>query len=194
MKRVGLFFGSFNPIHIGHLIIANHLVEHSNLDEVWFVITPQSPFKQKKSMLDNHQRYELAYLATESYDKLSVSTIEFGLSQPNYTIDTLTHISEKFEGIQFAILMGEDNLKSFHKWKNYEAILSDYHIYTYPRISEGKIPKAFENHPKITHVNAPVIEISSTMIRKGIADDKNVKPLLPKEAWKYIDEMNFYRK
>lgn len=194
MKRIGLFFGSFNPIHIGHLIIANHLVEHSNLDEVWFVITPQSPFKQKKSMLDNHQRYELVYLATESYDKLSISTIEFGLPQPNYTIDTLTHISEKFEGIQFAILMGEDNLKSFHKWKNYEAILSDYHIYTYPRISEGKIPKAFENHPKITHVNAPVIEISSTMIRKGIADGKNVKPLLPKEAWKYIDEMNFYRK
>ena len=194
MKRVGLFFGSFNPIHIGHLIIANHLVEHSNLDEVWFVITPQSPFKQKKSMLDNHQRYELAYLATESYDKLSVSTIEFGLSRPNYTINTLTHISEKFEGIQFAILMGEDNLKSFHKWKNYEAILSDYHIYTYPRISEGKIPQVFENHPKITHVKAPVIEISSTMIRKGIADGKNVKPLLPKEAWKYIDEMNFYRK
>jgi nicotinate-nucleotide adenylyltransferase len=194
MKRVGLFFGSFNPIHIGHLIIANHLVENSDLDEVWFVVTPQSPFKQKKSLLDNHQRYELAYLATESYDHLSVSNIEFGLPQPNYTIDTLTHISEKYEGIQFAILMGEDNLKSFHKWKNYEVILSDYHIYTYPRISEGKIPKTFENHPKITNVKAPIIEISSTMIRKGIAEGKNVIPLLPSEVWKYIDEMNFYRK
>lgn len=194
MKRVGLFFGSFNPIHIGHLIIANHLVENSDLDEVWFVVTPQSPFKQKKSLLDNHQRYELAYLATESYDHLSVSNIEFGLPQPNYTIDTLTHISEKYEGIQFAILMGEDNLKSFHKWKNYEVILSDYHIYTYPRISEGKIPKTFENHPKITNVKAPIIEISSTMIRKGIAEGKNVIPLLPNEVWKYIDEMNFYRK
>lgn len=194
MKRVGLFFGSFNPIHIGHLIIANHLVENSDLDEVWFVVTPQSPFKQKKSLLDNHQRYELAYLATESYDHLSVSNIEFGLPQPNYTIDTLTHISEKYEGIQFAILMGEDNLKSFHKWKNYEVILSDYHIYTYPRISEGKIPKTFENHPKITNVKAPIIEISSTMIRKGIAEGKNVIPMLPSEVWKYIDEMNFYRK
>ena len=194
MKRVGLFFGSFNPIHIGHLIIANHLVENSDLDEVWFVVTPQSPFKQKKSLLDNHQRYELAYLATESYDHLSVSNIEFGLPQPNYTIDTLPHISEKYEGIQFAILMGEDNLKSFHKWKNYEVILSDYHIYTYPRISEGKIPKTFENHPKITNVKAPIIEISSTMIRKGIAEGKNVIPLLPNEVWKYIDEMNFYRK
>ena len=194
MKRVGLFFGSFNPIHIGHLIIANHLVENSDLDEVWFVVTPQSPFKQKKSLLDNHQRYELAYLATESYDHLSVSNIEFGLPQPNYTIDTLTHISEKYEGIQFAILMGEDNLKSFHKWKNYEVILSDYHIYTYPRISEGKIPKTFKNHPKITNVKAPIIEISSTMIRKGIAEGKNVIPLLPNEVWKYIDEMNFYRK
>ena len=194
MKRVGLFFGSFNPIHIGHLIIANHLVENSDLDEVWFVVTPQSPFKQKKSLLDNHQRYELAYLATESYDNLSVSNIEFGLPQPNYTIDTLTHISEKFEGIQFAILMGEDNLNSFHKLKNYEAILSDYHIYTYPRISEGKIPKTFKNHPKITNVKAPIIEISSTMIRKGIAEGKNVIPLLPSEVWKYIDEMNFYRK
>lgn len=194
MKQVGLFFGSFNPIHVGHLIIANHMVEYSNLDEVWFVVTPQSPFKKKKTLLDNHQRYELAYLATEAIDTLKVSNIEFHLPQPNYTIDTLTHISEKFSENQFSIIMGADNLKSFHKWKNYEAILQDYHIYTYPRISEGKVPDLFQNHSKISHVNAPIIEISSTMIRKGIAEGKNVIPLLPHKVWQYIDEMNFYRK
>lgn len=194
MKRVGLFFGSFNPIHIGHLIIGNHLVEHSDLDEVWFVVTPQSPFKTKKTLLDNHQRYELAYLATEDFDSLQVSNIEFNLPQPNYTIDTLTHLSEKYEAIAFSIIMGEDNLKSFHKWKNYEAILSDYQIYTYPRISDGMIPEQFRNHPKVIQIDAPIIEISSTMIRKGIAEGKNVKPLLPDKVWNYIDEMNFYRK
>lgn len=194
MKRVGLFFGSFNPIHIGHLIIGNHLVEHSDLDQVWFVVTPQSPFKTKKTLLDNHQRYELAYLATEDFDNLQVSNIEFNLPQPNYTIDTLTHLSEKYEAIAFSIIMGEDNLKSFHKWKNYEAILSDYQIYTYPRISDGMIPEQFRNHPKVIQIDAPIIEISSTMIRKGIADGKNVKPLLPVKVWNYIDEMNFYRK
>ncbi|MAD97501.1 MAG: nicotinic acid mononucleotide adenylyltransferase [Flavobacteriaceae bacterium] len=194
MKNIGLFFGSFNPIHVGHLIIANHLVEYSDLDEVWFVVTPQSPFKKKKSLLDNHQRYELAYLATENYDSLKVSNIEFGLPEPNYTIDTLAYISEKYEGHQFSIIMGADNLKSFHKWKNYEVILEDHHVFTYPRISEGKVPEQFDNHPKITHVDAPIIEISSTMIRKGIANGKNVIPLLPEKVWQYIDEMNFYRK
>ncbi len=194
MKNVGLFFGSFNPIHVGHLIIANHLVEHSDLDEVWFVVTPQSPFKKKKSLLDNHQRYELVYLATENFDSLKVSNIEFGLPEPNYTIDTLTYISEKHQDYRFSIIMGADNLKSFHKWKNYEVILEDYHIFTYPRISKGSVPEQFENHPKITHVDAPIIEISSTMIRKGIADGKNVIPLLPEKVWQYIDEMNFYRK
>lgn len=194
MKQVGLFFGSFNPIHVGHLIIANHLVEYSNLDEVWFVVTPQSPFKKKKTLLDDHHRYEMVYLATEKYQHLSVSNIEFKLPQPNYTIDTLVRISEKYDAIKFSIIMGEDNLKSFHKWKNYEVILNDYHIYTYPRISSGKIPEQFQGHPNITSVDAPIIQISSTMIRKAIFEGKNIQPLLPVEVWNYIDEMNFYRK
>jgi len=194
MKRVGLFFGTFNPIHIGHLAIANHMVEFSDLDEVWFVITPQSPFKQKKTLLDNHHRYQMVLEATESYPKLKPSKIEFNLRQPNYTIDTLVHLEENHnQGFQFSLIMGEDNLKGFHKWKNYEAILAHYELYVYPRISDGEMDHQFKEHPKIHCVNAPIMEISSTFIRRQHALQKNIKPLLPEAVWKYMDEMNFYR-
>lgn len=194
MKKVGLFFGTFNPIHIGHLVLANHIVEFSNLDEVWFVITPQSPFKTKQSLLDNHHRHQMVYEAIQDYPKLKASKIEFELPQPNYTINTLLHLEEKYsEAYQFSLIMGEDNLKSFHKWKNYEAILENYSIYVYPRISEGKTEKRFEDHPKIHRIDAPVMEISSTFIRKQHQLGKNIKPLLPDSVWKYMDEMNFYR-
>ena len=194
MKKVGLFFGTFNPIHIGHLVIANHLVEFSDLDEVWFVITPQSPFKTKQSLLDDHHRYQMVYEAVQDYPKLKPSKIEFDLPQPNYTINTLVHLDEHYgEDHQFALIMGEDNLKSFHKWKNYETILEQYSIYVYPRISEGKIEHQFEGHPKITKVDAPVMEISSTFIRREHKKGKNIRPLLPCTVWKYMDEMNFYR-
>lgn len=194
MKKVGLYFGTFNPIHIGHLAIANHMVEFSELDEVWFVITPQSPFKQKKSLLDNHHRYQMVFEATADYPKLKPSKIEFDLPQPNYTVNTLVHLEEKCpEGYSFSLIMGEDNLKSFHKWKNYKVILEGYHIYVYPRISEGKIEHQFQDHPKIHRVAAPIMEISSTFIRKQHALGKNIKPLLPESVWKYMDDMNFYR-
>jgi len=194
MKKVGLYFGTFNPIHIGHLVIANHMVEFSDLDEVWFVVTPQSPFKVKKTLLDNHQRFEMVYEATKEYDKLKPSNIEFNLQQPNYTINTLVHLEEKYpEGYDFSLIMGEDNLKGLHKWKNYEAILDLHHLYVYPRISEGVIEHQFKEHDKIHRVNAPIMEISSTFIRKEHKNGKNIKPLLPPEVWKYIDEMNFYR-
>ena len=136
-KQIGLFFGSFNPIHIGHLIIANHLVEHSAMDELWLVVTPQNPFKEKQSLLDNHLRLEMTNLAIEEYPKLRASNIEFQLPQPNYTVNTLAYLEEKHPQVNFALIMGEDNLKSFHKWKNYEYILANYPIYVYPRISEG---------------------------------------------------------
>ena len=190
--KVGLYFGSFNPIHIGHLIIANQLVENSNLDQIWFVVTPHNPFKKKASLLDNYQRLEMVFLATKDYDKLQPCDIEFNLPQPNYTVNTLIHLKEKHPTHNFSIIMGEDNLINFHKWKNYEVILEDYQVYVYPRISEGIVETQFTNHPKITRVDAPIIELSSTMIRNSIKAHKNVKPLLSQEVWRYIDEMGFY--
>ncbi len=191
--NVGLYFGTFNPIHIGHLTIANHLAEHSDLDQVWFVVTPMSPFKKKNSLLDNQQRLEMVYRATKDYNKLRPSDIEFNLPTPNYTINTLTYIQEKFPDHSFALIMGEDNLKSFHKWKNYELILKHHHIYVYPRISEGKIETSFKGHPKIHRVDAPIMELSSTFIRSSIKSGKNIRPMLPENVWEYLDEMNFYR-
>ncbi|WP_299011250.1 nicotinate (nicotinamide) nucleotide adenylyltransferase [uncultured Tenacibaculum sp.] len=194
MKNIGLYFGTFNPIHIGHLIIANHMVEYSDLDEIWMVVTPHNPFKKKSSLLDNHHRLDMVYLATEEYEKIQPSDIEFRLPQPNYTINTLVHISEKHPSYKFSLIMGEDNLKSLHKWKNYEVILEDYNIYVYPRVSEGIVESQFKNHEKIHRVDAPIVQVSSTMIRKAIKEEKNCKPLLPFKVWKYIDEMNFYKK
>ncbi len=194
MKKVGLYFGTFNPIHIGHLAIANHMVEFSDLDEVWFVITPLSPFKKKKSLLDNHHRYQMVYEAVKDYPKLKPSKIEFDLPQPNYTVDSLVHLNEKYgEDYRFSLIMGEDNLKSFHKWKNYEVILEHHDIYIYPRISKGQTGNLFDRHPKIQLVEAPIMEISSTFIRKNHKLGKNVRPLLPEPVWKYMDEMHFYR-
>ena len=191
--KIGLYFGTFNPIHVGHLTIANHLVEHSDLDQVWFVVTPLSPFKKKSSLLDNQQRLEMVYRATKDYTKLRPSDIEFGLNQPNYTIDTLTYLFEKFPEYEFALIMGEDNLKSFHKWKNYELILDNHNIFVYPRLSEGKMDTQFNNHPKIIKVDAPIMQLSSTFIRNEIKAGRNIKPMLPKHVWEYLDEMNFYR-
>ena len=194
MKKVGLFFGTFNPIHIGHLVIANHMVEFSDLDEVWFVITPMSPFKTKKTLLDNNHRYQMVYEATKDYPKLKPSKIEFDLPQPNFTINTLVHLEEHYEkGYEFALIMGEDNLKGFHKWKNYETILESHCIYVYPRISNGKVEHQFKDNPKIQHIDAPIMEVSSTFIRNSHSKGKNIKPLLSDAVWKYMDEMNFYR-
>lgn len=191
--KIGLYFGTFNPIHIGHLIIANQLAEASDLDQIWLVVTPQSPFKKKQSLLDNYQRLDMVYLATEAYDKLAPSDIEFSLPQPNYTVNTLAHLQEKHPNHTFSLIMGEDNLKSFHKWKNYQVILDNHDIYVYPRISEGKVETQFDGHKRIHHVDAPIMELSSTFIRKSIKNDINVKPMLSAPVWKYIDEMGFYK-
>ena len=192
--KVGLYFGTFNPIHVGHIIIANHLVEYSDLDEIWMAVTPHNPHKKKSSLLANHHRFELVYLALQKYTKIKPSDIEFKLPQPNYTVNTLAHINEKYPQHEFSLIMGEDNLKSFHKWKNSDIILENHTIYCYPRISNGEIKSKFENHPKIHKIDAPIIEISATLIRQGIKNNKNVVPMLSVETWKYIDEMNFYRK
>ncbi len=191
--KIGLFFGTFNPIHIGHLIIANHMAEFSDLDEVWFVVTPHNPFKEKKTLLADNHRLRMVMEATEGYPNLKPSNIEFGLPQPNYTVNTLVYLQEKYPNDQFNLIMGEDNLKTFHKWKNYEVILDNYQIYVYPRITKIKREPLIKNHPSIHRIEAPIIEISSTFIRKTIPTGKNIRPLLPHNVWKYIDEMNFYK-
>ena len=157
------------------------------------VITPHNPFKKKSSLLDNNHRYQMVQRALEEYPKIEASTIEFSLPQPNYTVYTLVHLQEKYLDHEFCLIMGEDNLKSLHKWKNYEAILENHEVYVYPRISEGVIETRFDNHPKIHRVAAPIMEISSTAIRNGIKEKKNIRPLLPYEVFQYLDEMNFYK-
>lgn len=193
MAKIGLYFGSFNPIHIGHVIIANHLVEHSDLDEIWMVVTPHNPHKNKTSLLANHHRLTMVEIALEDYEKINSSSIEFNLPQPSYTVNTLAHLDEKYPDTDFCLIMGEDNLKSLHRWKNYEVILENYHVYVYPRMGGGIVEHQFKNHPKIHKVAAPIVQISSTSIRKSIADNKNILPLVTSNVWKYMDEMNFYR-
>lgn len=192
--KIGLYFGTFNPIHIGHLIIANHLVENTDLDQVWMVVTPHNPLKKKSTLLDDYHRLQMVYLATEDFSKIKPSDIEFKLSQPNYTINTLVCLQEKHPNYDFSIIMGEDNLKSFHKWKNYDAILMHHDIYVYPRISTELENLELKNHPKIHMISAPIVEISSTFIRDNIKNGKNVQPLLPTKVWEYIDHNNFYKK
>jgi nicotinate-nucleotide adenylyltransferase len=191
--KIGLFFGSYNPIHVGHMIIANHMVEFSDLEEVWFVVTPHNPFKKKNSLLADHHRFQLVVEATEDYDKLKASNIEFGLPQPNYTINTLVYLCEKYPQHQFNLIMGQDNLYSFHKWKNHEEILKNHELYIYPRITTEKEVPTLLNHPKVHLIDAPIVEISATFIRNSIKENKNVRALLPYKVWKYMDEMNFYK-
>lgn len=192
--KIGLYFGTFNPIHIGHLIIANHMAEHSDLDQIWMVVTPQNPHKQKSSLLDDYHRLHMVYLATEDYPKIQPSDIEFKLPLPNYTVNTLAHLQEKFPKHEFSLIMGEDNLNSLHKWKNYEVILQNHDIYVYPRFNSGEIDEQFVNHAKIHRVGAPVIELSSTFIRENIKNSKNVVPMLPSKVWEYVEHNNFYKK
>ena len=202
--KIGLYFGTFNPIHVGHLIIANHMAEHSNLDQIWMVVTPHNPHKKKSTLLDDHHRLQMVHLATEDYPKIKPSDIEFKLAQPNYTVNTLVHLEEKYPQHEFSLIMGEDNLKSLHKWKNYEVLLQNYDIYVYPRLdskeqtSEAIASKtenlALKNHPRIHIIDAPVVEISSTFIRNNIKEGKNIQPLLPAKVWEYVDHNLFYKK
>lgn len=192
--KIGLYFGTYNPIHVGHLIIANHMAEHADLDQVWMVVTPHNPLKKKATLLDDYHRLQMVHLATEDFPKIKPSDIEFKLPQPNYTVNTLIHLHEKYPNYEFSLIMGEDNLKTLHKWKNYEVILENHDIYVYPRISSEVENLELKSHPKIHIINAPIVEISSTNIRHNIKKGKNVQPLLPHKVWGYIDHNNFYRK
>ena len=191
--KIGLFFGTFNPIHVGHLIIANHMAEFTDLEEVWFVVTPHNPFKVKKTLLADHHRFRLVSETTEDYPKLKPSNIEFGLPQPNYTINTLVYLVERHPEHDFNLIMGLDNLHTFPKWKNSEVILEEYEIYVYPRVSEKKDLPGLLNHEKVHMIDAPIMEISSTFIRKAVKERKDIRALMPYRAWRYMDEMNFYK-
>ncbi|OIQ19344.1 MAG: nicotinic acid mononucleotide adenylyltransferase [Flavobacterium sp. MedPE-SWcel] len=192
--KVGLYFGTFNPIHVGHLIVANHLAEHSDLDQIWMVVTPHNPHKKKSTLLDDHHRLQMVHLATEDYSSIKPSDIEFKLPQPNYTVNTLVHLLEKYPMHEFSLIMGEDNLNSLHKWKNHEVILENHDIYVYPRINSAVADEALIASPKIHRIEAPIIELSSTFIRNGIKEGKNIKPLLSPKVWEYIDHNLFYKK
>ena len=203
--KVGLFFGTFNPIHVGHLIIANHLATHTDLDQVWLIVTPQNPLKAKNTLLADHHRLMLTQIAIESNDLLRVSDIEFKLPTPNYTIDTLAYLKEKHPNHTFCLIIGEDYLRTFHKWKNHDQIIANYPMYVYPRVLTpqeitAKEPlvtteKLIELFPKAHFcIDAPLMKISSTYIRESIQQQKDVRYLLTPEVYKYVDEMNFYRK
>lgn len=190
MKRVGLFFGSFNPVHIGHLVIANYMANFTELEEVWFVVSPQNPFKEKKSLGNMYDRLEMVNLAIENSDKLRASDIEFHLPQPSYTIDTLTHLSERYPNHEFVLIMGEDNLAGLHKWKNADILLRDYKIAVYPRpgYDGGKLKK----HPSVTVTDTPLMELSSTFVRKAIKERKNIQFFTPEKVLDFIDKKGLY--
>ena len=188
---VGLFFGTFNPMHIGHLAIANYMVEYSCINQLWFVVSPQNPFKKKSSLLDDYQRLEMVHRAVDSDFRFRVSDIEFYLPKPSYTIDTLTYLKEKYPKYQFKILMGSDNIEELNKWKNYKQILDNYGIMVYPR--PGFDMSKIELHPNISVTNAPMMDISSSFIRNAIHEGKDVRHYMPPKTWEYIDEMGFYR-
>lgn len=197
MKNIALFFGSFNPIHVGHLAIANQVANQENIDKCWFVVSPQNPFKEKKTLLDDHHRLRMVQEAVEDNDQLEVSDIEFKLPQPSYTVDTLIHLKEKHPDYNFTLVMGEDNIKSFHKWKNHEVILRDYQILVYPRVNvavnETALPEIL-SHKKVTYLKEmPIMNISASFIRNEIKHKKSIKYLVTDPVLKYIEEMNFYQ-
>ena len=191
MKKTGLYFGTFNPIHIGHCVIAQHMLEYTDLDEVWFVVTPHNPHKKKNTLLDDRQRLHMVQLAIDDHYKLRVSDMEFSLPQPSYTATTLAHASEKWPDREFALIMGADNLESFPRWRNYEWILEHHSLYVYPRIeSDGGDLKS---HPKVTMTEAPIMQIASTDIRNAIKQGKDVSFMLPPKVWEYLDGSSLYR-
>lgn len=190
--HVGLFFGSFNPIHIGHLALANYMLSFTDMDEVWFVVSPHNPLKDKAGLLKQQDRLNLVNLALDFHPKIKASNIEFDIPQPSYTINTLVRLKEKYPKNKFSLIMGQDNLLTLHKWKNYEEILKKYNIYVYPRAGLGR--SEFDTHPHVHLTEAPVMEISSTFIRNALKAKKDVQYFLHPKVWEYVDSMNLYRK
>jgi nicotinate-nucleotide adenylyltransferase len=202
--KVGLFFGTFNPIHVGHLVIANAVLQQQKLDQLWFVVTPHNPHKDKNTLLADYHRLNMVKIAIDNSPQFKASDVEFALEQPNYTVKTLAVLKEAYPEATFSLIMGEDNLRSFHKWYNYEYILEHHHIYVYPRVltmqelAQEKIEQTsneFQAHPNVHFLqDIPVMKISSSYIRHQIQAGQDVRYLLTEPVFNYVDEMNFYRK
>lgn len=190
--KIGLFFGSFNPIHVGHLIIANYMATQTDLNKVWLVVSPQNPLKPKKGLARDYDRLHLARLGIGDNPQIQASNVEFDLPKPSYTIDTLTFLKEKYPDREFALIMGGDNLASLHLWKNYEQILAGYDIYVYKRSSVDLGELA--NHPRVRICDAPMLEISATYIRECLKTGKSVRYMVPEAVWEYLESGKLYRK
>jgi len=191
-RKIGLFFGSFNPVHVGHMIIANFMVEHSDLDQIWMVVSPHNPHKNKKTLAKDRDRLHLVDLAIGHNPNIRPSDIEFGLPKPSYTIDTLTYLKEKYPSKEFSLIMGGDNLGTLNKWKNYEMILDNHHIYVYarPNYTLGDLA----DHKSVTVLeDAPLLSISASYIRRQIKEGKNPQYLLPDSVYEYIKDSNLYK-
>ena len=198
MAKIGLYFGSFNPIHIGHLAIAGYMTEFTDLEQVWFVVSPHNPLKKKEVLLAGHYRLDMVKIAIDDNDKFEASDIEFRLPIPSYTIDTLTFLEEKYPRHKFCLIMGEDNLYTLHKWKNPKELLKKCPVYIYPRPNAVKPPSPtldqLISSAEIHFVNAPLMDISGTFIRNGIKKGKDMSYFLPPKVWKHITDMHFYEK
>jgi nicotinate-nucleotide adenylyltransferase len=190
-QKIGLFFGSFNPIHMGHMIIANIMAENSDLNKVWFVVSPQNPFKPSAGLLHEHDRYDMVKAAIADNYKMEVSDVEFHLPKPSYTIDTLTVLKEKNPQKEFSVIIGEDNLTNFEKWKNHNQILELYGLHVYPRPQATESP--LKEHPKVKMVDAPLLSISATYIRKCLKENKSVRYMVPEPVEQMMRTRNFYR-
>ena len=190
MNKIGLFFGSFNPIHTGHLIIANYMANYTDLDEVWLMVSPHNPLKKKSNLANMYDRLEMVNLAIQDTENIRSSDFEFRLNQPSYTIDTLIHLKERYPKKEFILIMGSDNLVSLKKWKNYEVILRDYKVFVYPRpgFEDGEMAQ----HPSITITDTHLMELSSTFIRKSVANRKSIKFFVPDAVAQFIDSKGLY--
>lgn len=203
--KIGLYFGTFNPIHVGHLVIANYMADFTDLDQVWLVVSPHNPLKEKSTLLTDYHRLALVKVAIEENPKLKASDIEFNLSKPSYTATTLAYLKDKYPQHEFSLIMGEDNLRTLHKWFNHDVILKNHKIYVYPRVLtnqeeaevstiNSQVTNDFaDNHNVIYCEDAPVMKVSASFVRHAIKEGKDVRYLLTEPVHRYIDEMNFYR-
>ncbi|TAE24760.1 MAG: nicotinate-nucleotide adenylyltransferase [Cytophagales bacterium] len=193
--KIGLFFGSFNPIHVGHLIVANTMATNSDLDQVWFVVSPQNPFKKAKSLLHEFDRLDMVERAIADNSRLKTTDVEFSMPRPSYTIDTLRKIQEKHPQHTFTLIMGEDNLDQFANWKAYEEILTGFGLYVYPRPSRdggSAKPSPFHEHPNVRFVQAPLLDISATFIREAIRANRSIRYMVPEVVEEMIVRKKFY--